>query len=110
MAKRRTLRRQRDKALAELKEIKRIRDSIRHGAAMQAQEFTSMVARLNAFYEYHNAEKKCGFIDEQRLTRKLLHDLVDEGLFDKAVMSHTEPTAYDRNRFIIEVQVLKVKQ
>lgn len=107
MAKRRTLRRQRDKALKELAEYKRMAAVRRIDNAMMSQRYYEQVACLQAFYDYHDAEVTCGFMDKQAITRRLLHQLVDEGHFDQAVISSTERIDYSKNRLTIALNVLK---
>ena len=106
MAKRRTLRRQRDKALTELAGYKRMAAERRIGNSMMSQRYYEQVACLQAFYEYHDAEMACGFV-KQAITRGLLHRLVDEGHFDQAVASNTEKIGYNKNRLLIALNVLK---
>ena len=107
MAKRRTLRRQRDKALKELAEYKRMAAVRRIDNAMMSQRYYEQVACLQAFYDYHDAERACGFIDENFIKRRLLHNLVDEGHFDQAVTSSTEKIGCNKNRLLIALNVLK---
>lgn len=107
MAKRRTLRRQRDKALKELAEYKRMAAVRRIGNSMMSQRYYEQVACLQAFYDYHDAEVACGFINKQVITRRLLHQLVDEGNFDQAVTSNTVKTGFKTNRLLIALNVLK---
>ena len=107
MAKRRTLRRQRDKALKELAEYKRMAAARRINNAIMSQRYYEHVACLQAFYEYHDAEVACGFMNKQAITRRLLHDLVDEGHFDQAVTSSTEKIGCNKNRLLIALNVLK---
>ena len=109
MAKRRTLRRWRDKALKELAEYKRMETVRRIGNAMMSQRYYEQVAHLQAFYDYHDAERACGFIDGNLIKRRLLHYLVDEGHFDQAVRSHTEPIGNNKTRLMIEINVLKTE-
>ena len=109
MAKRRTLRRQRDKYLKELSEYKRMAAVRRIDNAIMSQRYYEQVARLRAFYDYHDAEVTCGFMDKQAITRRLLHDLVDEGHFDQTVTSRTEPIGYKKSRLLIELNVLKTE-
>lgn len=107
MAKRRTLRRQRDKALKELAEYKRMA-AVRHiDNAIMSQRYYEQVACLQAFCDYHDAEVACGFVDKQAITRSLLHRLVDEGHFDQAVTSNTEKIGCYKNRLLIALNVLK---
>lgn len=109
MAKRRTLRSQRDKALKELAEYKRMAAVRRIDNAIMSQRYYEQVAHLQAFYDYYEMERACGFIDGNFIKRRLLHDLVNEGHFDQAVRSHTEPIGNNKTRLIIEVNVLKTE-
>lgn len=110
MAKRKTLRKQRDKALKELAEYKRMAEVRRIGSAMMSQRYYDQIARLKAYYDYHDAEEACGFVDKKLLTRSMLHKLVDSGQFDQAVTSIVEPIGIGKNRLLIEVNVLKAEQ
>lgn len=110
MAKRRTLRRQRDKALKELAEYKRMEVVRRIDNTMMSQRVYEQVACLRAFYDYHDIQVACGLINEQAITRSLLHRLVDEGNFDQAVTSNTVKTGFKTNRLLIALNVLKPEQ
>lgn len=86
MAKRRTLKRQRDKALAELQERSE------HIILQNAIKYT------NYHYDVHRFSAKMTVTPEMRLTptqiiRRLLHDIVDKGYLDGFVRKRSSYNA-----------------
>ncbi len=107
MAKRRTIRRQRDKALKELAEYKRMAEVRRIGNAMMSQRYYEQVAQLYGSCVYHDEDVTCGFLEDTLIKRRILHNLVDEGHLDQAITSRTEPIGNNKSRLTIELNVLK---
>lgn len=89
MAKRRTLRRQRDKALAELKRIKELRQ-------LHTMSHWNVERRMVRVQGYHiNTKYEMMARLAKDIIRDLLHDIVDEGLLDGLVYKYAEVDAYN---------------
>ena len=91
MAKRRTLRRQRDKALAELKSIKELRQP---HAIMNSRSIERRVNRIQG--HLYSSECELKKQSEEDVIRKILHDIVDKGLLDGLVHKSAEVNACSR--------------
>lgn len=89
MAKRRTLRRQRDKALAELKRIKELRQ-------LHTMSHWNVERRMVRVQGYHiNTKYEMMVRPAKDIIRDILHDIVDEGLLDGLVYKYAEVDAYN---------------
>lgn len=89
MAKRRTLRRQRDKALAELKRIKELRQ-------LHTMSHWNVERRMVRVQGYHiNTKYEMMARPAKDIIRDILHDIVDEGLLDGLVYKYAEVDAYN---------------
>lgn len=89
MAKRRTLRRQRDKALAELKRIKELRQ-------LHTMSHWNVERRMVRVQGYHiNTKYEMTARPAKDIIRDILHDIVDEGLLDGLVYKYAEVDAYN---------------
>lgn len=89
MAKRRTLRRQRDKALAELKRIKELRQ-------LHTMNHWNVERRMVRVQGYHiNTKYEMMARPAKDIIRDILHDIVDEGLLDGFVYKYAEVDAYN---------------
>ena len=87
MAKRRTLKRQRDKALAELKRIKELRQ-------LHTMHHLNVERRMVRVQGYHIDSKfEIMHLSAQNIIRNILHDIVDEGLLDGLVCKYAEVDA-----------------
>ena len=109
MAKRKTLRRQRDKALAELKQYKLQFSKSLH-KAFQNSEYGRKARKFAAY----NLMTR-GMIEDPRyrpkaneVIRRLLHEMVDQGCLDECVRVYAATERFDtqvRNR--IELTVIQ---
>ncbi len=87
MAKRRTLRRQRDKALAELKRIKELRQ-------LHTMHHWNLERQMVRVQGYHIDSKfEIMQLSAKDIIRNILHDIVDEGLLDGLVYKYAEVDA-----------------
>ena len=87
MAKRRTLKRQRDKALAELNRIKELR-------RLHTMHHWNVKRRMVRMQEYHIDSKfEIMHLSAKDIVRNILHDIVDKGLLDGLVYKYAEVDA-----------------
>ena len=110
MAKRRTLRRQRDKALKELAFYKQQAIELRNRCAMEMASFDAKVVRLTARFEFTEADMQNGFVDTTCVTRSLIRDLVDEGHFDNIVVANTKSAGQGKMCTEIELHILRTDE
>ena len=110
MAKRRTLRRQRDKALKELAFYKQQAIELRNRCAMEMASFDAKVVRLAARFEFTEADMQNGFVDTTCVIRSLIRDLVDEGHFDNIVVANTKSAGHEKMCTEIELHILRTDE
>lgn len=110
MAKRRTLRRQRDKALKELAFYKQQAIELRNRCAMEMARFDMKVVHLAARFEFTEADMQNGFVDTTCVIRSLVRDLVDEGHFDNIVVANTTSAGQGKMCTEIELHILRTDE
>lgn len=112
MAKRKTLRKQRDKALAELKEYKDRFVNCLH----QAFKHSDYERRVRRFCAENTAPR--GLFEDRRflpteteMIRRLLHGLVDKGLLDSCIKKYAEyDHVYDTVKNRVEIEVIQPEE
>lgn len=110
MAKRRTLRRQRDNAIKELAFYKQQAIESRNRCAMEMARFDAKVVRLAARFNFTEAAMQNGFVDTTCVIRSLIRDLVDEGHFDNIVVANTKSAGQGKMCTEIELHILRTDE
>lgn len=103
MAKRKTLKRQRDNALKEIELLKKQMYQLNASNIMRHEQHIRI---FTAQYDVSELKVSQGIVDAITIVRKMLHTLVDEGYFDDCVSKSAE---YDishrkiKNEIAIEI-------
>lgn len=110
MAKRKTLRRQRDKALKELETLKKRIYRI-EPQPLRIEQFESRVRIFQAHCDVLELDLEHHFITEDEMVKRMLHKLVDTGYFDNCISKHAEyDTCYQKIRNTILIRVLQPEE
>lgn len=108
MAKRKTLKKQRDNALKEIEQLKRQMICPRTESAIRDIEYLHRVRRFSAQYDVHELAISQRVVDATTIVRKMLHSLVDKGYFDDCVAKSAEyDIAHRKIRNHIEIEVIQ---
>lgn len=108
MAKRRTLRRQRDNALKEIEQLKKQMICLGTENAIRVSERLNRVRKFTAQYDVCELAISQRVVDATTIVRKMLHSLVDEGYFDNCVAKSAEyDISHRKIRNHIEIEVIQ---
>lgn len=108
MAKRKTLKKQRDNALKEIEQLKK--QIIYPGTenAIRGSEYLHRVRKFGAQYDIYEFEVLHRGVDKTMIVRKMLHSLVEKGYFDDCVAMEAEyDIAHRKIRNHIEIEVIQ---
>jgi hypothetical protein len=108
MAKRKTLKRQRDNALKEIEQLKGQMIWLRTENAIRTSEYHNRVRKFAAQYDVSELAISQRVVDATTIVRKMLHSLVDEGYFDNCVAKNAEyDFSHRKIKNYIEIEVIQ---
>lgn len=108
MAKRKTLKRQRDNALKEIEQLKGQMIWLRTENAIRISEYHNRVRKFTAQYDVSELAISQRVVDATTVVRKMLHSLVDKGYFDDCVAKSAEyDIAHRKIRNYIKIEVIQ---
>ena len=108
MAKRRTLRRQRDNALKEIEQLKKQMICPGTENVIRDIEYLHRVRRFAAQYDVSELAISHRVVDATTIVRKMLHSLVDKGYFEDCVAKSAKyDLSHRKIKNYIEIEVIQ---